>query len=134
MLVIYVAVHIIVWQIVLLENHRALFFVDFVHQPAEALAKHPSQGEDTSGAVTDTETIFSLARSPINLAELKKELSNYPNEEVASELAHGFEFGFPIHYVRSRLPKESKTLKSANDHPHIVRQKNSVRITTRPNS
>lgn len=42
---------------------------------------------------------------------------------MASELAHGFEFGFPIHYVGSRLPKESKNLKSANDRPDVVRQK-----------
>ena len=79
--------------------------------------------EDTSRVVPDSDSIFSLAKTPIDLAELKKELLNYPNRQVAEELANGFEFGFPIHYTGSRMPKESKNLKSANDHPEIVKQK-----------
>lgn len=54
------------------------------------------------------------------LRHIENSKRNYPNKEVASELAHSFEFGFPIHYVGSRLPKESKNLKSANDHPDVV--------------
>ena len=72
---------------------------------------------------TDSDSVFSLAKTPINLAVLKEALQAYPYTKVAEEIATGFEFGFPIHYTGSRRPRESKNLKSASDHPEIVKQK-----------
>lgn len=70
-----------------------------------------------------TNNLFSLGKTPINVAQLKSELQSYPNETVAKELSHGFESGFPLHYTGPRMPMESKNLKSTNDHPEIVHQK-----------
>ena len=66
---------------------------------------------------------FSLANTPVNLNQLKKDVANYPNTAVSDELIQGFEFGFPLHYTGSRLPTEAKNLKSVYDHPDVVRQK-----------
>ena len=76
-----------------------------------------------SKVATDSDSIFSLAKTPINLGALKEALQAYPNTKVAEEIATGFEFGFPLHYTGSRRPRESKNLKSASDHPEIVKQK-----------
>ena len=79
--------------------------------------------DDGPRVATDSDSIFSLAKTPFNLAVLKKKLQNYPNKKVAEEIATGFEFGFPLHYNGPRMPRESKNLKSASDHPEIVQQK-----------
>ena len=85
------------------------------------------RGSSTHGrcprVATDSDSIFSLEKTPINLAVLKKELQNYPVKKVAEEIATGFEFGFPLHYNRPPMPREFKNLKSASDHPEIVQQK-----------
>ena len=44
---------------------------------------------------------FSLANTPVNLNQLKKDVANYPNTAVSDELIQGFEFGFPLHYTSS---------------------------------
>ena len=62
-----------------------------------------------------TNSLFSLGKTPVNLVHLKNELKSYPDKAVAEELAHGFEFGFPLYYTGSRMPKESKKLKTANE-------------------
>ena len=66
---------------------------------------------------------YELAKTPIQLDQLKKDLACYPNRVVAEELANGFQFGFPLHYTGSRLPHESKNLKTVDQHPDVVRQK-----------
>lgn len=70
-----------------------------------------------------TSNLFGLAKSPINLNQLQQNLKGYPDRAAAVELENGFRFGFPLHYTGSRLPKESKNLKSADDHPDIIRKK-----------
>lgn len=70
-----------------------------------------------------TNSVFSLGRTPVNLFQLKTDLVDYPKKDIAKELAHGFEFGFPLHYSGPRLPTESKNLKGVFDHPEVVRQK-----------
>lgn len=76
-----------------------------------------------AGDSSRTNSLFSLATCPVNLVQLKQELQTYPDQKTAEELSHGFEFGFPLHYSGSRLPKESKNLKTAYEHPDIVRHK-----------
>lgn len=86
------------------------------------VTKEGSQGvAEASKPITNN--LFSLGKTPINVAQLKSELKSYPNKKVAEELSHGFESGFPLHYTGPRMPMESKNLKSANDHPEIVQQK-----------
>lgn len=67
-------------------------------------------------------SLFSLAKTPINLENLRQELKDY-DPEKASEILIGFSHGFPLYYHGARTPSESKNLKSANLQPDIVRQK-----------
>lgn len=72
------------------------------------------------GSTTD---LFSLGNTPINIVQLRSELRKYPNKQVAAELEHGFECGFSLNYTGSRIPRDSKNLKTTSDYPEIVRQK-----------
>lgn len=94
------------------------------------VATDPDFGDITGDSPAEEEvsrevasSLFSLAYTPINLVQLKHDLNSYDNRRVADELAHGFEFGFSLHYTGSRMPKESKNLKAVFDHPEIIQQK-----------
>ncbi|MBV2113440.1 MAG: hypothetical protein KUF82_21005 [Candidatus Thiodiazotropha sp. (ex Ctena orbiculata)] len=67
-------------------------------------------------------SLFSLSKSPINLENLRRELTGYDLDK-ANAIYNGFSFGFPLYYSGDRMPFDSKNLKSANLHPDIVRQK-----------
>ena len=66
--------------------------------------------------------LFSLAKTPINLENLRQELIGYDHDK-ATAIFNGFSFGFPLYYSGSRVPTDSKNLKSANMQPDIVRKK-----------
>ena len=51
--------------------------------------------------------------SPVNIEKLKKELSGYPDPELADYLIQGFTYGFYIGYPCKRFPLWSKNLHSA---------------------
>ena len=65
---------------------------------------------------------FGLAISPINIDQLKTELSFYDHPDSVT-LLNGFLNGFPLHYEGPRIHSESKNLKSALAQPDIVLQK-----------
>ena len=67
--------------------------------------------------------MFTLAKTPIKLENLKQYLSTYSDCKTAADIANGFELGFPLHYTGSRVPRDSKNLKSVDAHPEIARQK-----------
>ncbi|MEW8545793.1 MAG: reverse transcriptase domain-containing protein [Candidatus Thiodiazotropha sp.] len=66
--------------------------------------------------------LFSLAKSPINIENLRSELNGY-DQDKATAIFNGFAFGFPLYYSGERSPSESKNLKSANLLPEVVRRK-----------
>lgn len=66
--------------------------------------------------------LFSLAKTPINLSNLNKELEGYDSQKAAA-ISMGFTCGFPLHYSGIRSPLDSKNLKSALDQPSVVREK-----------
>ena len=68
------------------------------------------------------EFLLSLAKSPINIENLRAELSGY-DQDRANEINNGFSYGFPLYYAGERRPSDSKNLKSANLLPDVVRQK-----------
>ena len=72
---------------------------------------------------SDGDNRFTLAKTPVKLEKLKHYLSFYSDTKSADEIAHGFQFGFPLHYTGSRLPRDANNLKSVDVHPEIVRQK-----------
>lgn len=78
-----------------------------------------------------TDNRFTLADSPINVEILKHYLEKYSDKKLAAEISHGFEFGFPLHYTGPRLPRDSKNLRSVDDHPEIVRQKIQTELDSR---
>lgn len=104
-------------------SHKVCCFVAFQPEPVEVSAEDLQHMDHTSKVVTETDSIFCLSRSPVNLTDLKKELQKYPNTQAAEELEYGFESGFPIRDTGSRIPKESKNLKSTNEHPEVDKQK-----------
>lgn len=63
-----------------------------------------------------------LAKTPIRLDNLQKELVGYDSAKAA-EIFNGFSSGFPLHYSGSHKPSDSKNLKSADIKPDVVRQK-----------
>ena len=97
-------------------------FVAFERGSTEEIAEGPVHVVDGPSVAIDSDSTFSLAKTPINLAALKKELLNYSDKKVAEEIATSFEFGFPLHYNGPRTPREFKNLKSASVHPEIVQQ------------
>ena len=70
----------------------------------------------------DRDSIYSKARSPINISNLEKELKGY-NPQEADILLQGFSSGFSLHYKGPRLAYESKNLKSVLQFPDIVQKK-----------
>ena len=66
--------------------------------------------------------LFSLAKTPINLENLRRELIGYDHDK-ATAIFNGFSFGFPLYYSGSRVPTDSKNLKSANMQSDTVRKK-----------
>lgn len=67
-------------------------------------------------------TLFDLAKTPINLVNLRQELMGYDLKK-AEEIYNGFSSGFPLHYSGNHAPSDSSNLKSAISRPEIVRQK-----------
>ena len=67
-------------------------------------------------------TLYSIAKSPINLKNLCLELEGYDKEKAAA-IRNGFTFGFPLHYSGPHMPSDAKNLKSALEQPGVVRQK-----------
>ena len=45
-----------------------------------------------------------MGSSPINVDEVKKALSDYPDQNIAHSITHGLEFGFKLNYSGPRLP------------------------------
>ena len=72
-------------------------------------------------------SLFSLAKTPINVDNLSQELEGY-DPEKATAILNGFRFGFPLYYSGSRVATEAKNLKSALVQPDIVRQKIQVEV------
>lgn len=70
-----------------------------------------------------------MSASPINLQELHKELLLYPDRVAGEKLYSGFQFGFSIHYEGPDTPFRAKNLKSANEHPNVVREKINKEVT-----
>ena len=66
--------------------------------------------------------LFSLAKTPINLENLRLELIGY-DQDKATAIFNGFSFGFPLYSSGSRVPTDSKSLKSANMQSDSVRKK-----------
>ena len=76
-----------------------------------------------SGSLSqDNSSPLSLAKSPINIQNLKQELVGY-DPRKGSEILNGFLYGFPLHYTGTRMPRDAKNLKSARTRPEIVGQK-----------
>ena len=76
-----------------------------------------------SGSLSqDNSSPLSLAKSPINIQNLKRELVGY-DPRKGSEILNGFLYGFPLHYTGTRMPRDAKNLKSARTRPEIVGQK-----------
>ena len=64
-----------------------------------------------------------LAPTPIQLERMLPFLHTYDNQAAARRLINGFTHGFPLGYVGARVPMSAKKLKSAFDHPQIVKTK-----------
>ena len=65
---------------------------------------------------------FTLAKTPINLDNLKQELVGY-DPVKAAQIFNGFANGFQLHYSGEHTPRDAKNLKSARSNPEIVKQK-----------
>ena len=70
---------------------------------------------------TRSSPVFSLAKIPINLNTLGKELKFYETQKALTIL-NGFSFEFPLHYIGPRQPQDANNLKSARDRPEVVWQ------------
>lgn len=70
---------------------------------------------------------FTVAKSPVNIANLELELKGY-NPEESEILLNGFREGFPIHYEGPRINFEAKNLKSVYQFPEIVNDKISKEV------
>ena len=76
-----------------------------------------------SGSLSqDNASLLSLAKTPINIQNLNRELVGY-DPRKGSEILNGFIYGFPLHYSGARMPRDAKNLKSARTRPEIVGQK-----------
>lgn len=64
-----------------------------------------------------------LGKSPINVANLKNLLKNYPLEDVSKELLEGFQKGFRLNYHGPRISIISNNLRSAEIHKDELLQK-----------
>lgn len=66
--------------------------------------------------------IENITKSPIDIKVLKRELSyyNHPDKQI---IFKGFTEGFSLHYKGPHISSEAKNLKSAFQHPLIVREK-----------
>lgn len=78
-------------------------------------------GDPPLGA-TEVEMLLK-APSPIVLSVLHRWLSRYPVEEDARFLFEGFSFGFRLPISQSLVVISPGNLKSAREHPLVVRQK-----------
>lgn len=67
--------------------------------------------------------LYALAYSPICISEVQRSLSNYPLQDIASELIKGLRFGFQLQYSGSRLPVRAKNSRSVLQNPGLVLQK-----------
>ena len=67
--------------------------------------------------------IFKKGYSPINIDNLTKMLSTYPNKKTAKFLEDGFKNGFSLQYTGPRVHYFANNLKSAEQAPDIVLQK-----------
>ena len=70
----------------------------------------------------------------INIAYLKHELKNHPNVLFVSNLVQGFRDGFFIGFEGPRTPRFSHNLKSADEHPDLVKKNLLKRGDLRSNS
>ena len=64
-----------------------------------------------------------LAPTPIQLERMLPFLHTYDDQANARRLINGFTHGFPLGYEGERVPMSAKNLKSAFDHPQIVKTK-----------
>ena len=78
------------------------------------------QGKQIEDQCNDT--VFELAPSPVNIVQMEKDLLNY-NPLEANFLLNGFKAGFSLQYQGPRQATDSKNLKSAGQHPEIVKEK-----------
>ena len=67
--------------------------------------------------------IYTLGSTPIKSHVVNAYVESYPNKQDGLILANGFQFGFSLQYSGPRTPREANNLKSANQAPHILRQK-----------
>ena len=69
--------------------------------------KKGQKDESISMLHSQPEFLLSLAKSPINIENLRAELSGY-DQDRANEIDNGFSYGFPLYYAGERRPSESK--------------------------
>ncbi|XP_069816798.1 uncharacterized protein [Dendropsophus ebraccatus] len=62
-------------------------------------------------------------RTPVCAAAMEPWLNLYPNKQEADQLRFGFTFGFFIPFILSRNPLFADNLKSARDHPEVLKEK-----------
>ena len=89
------------------------------------IKKTPS---NLSGSLSqDNASMLSLAKTPINIHNLKQEFVVY-DPRKGSEILNGFIYGFPLHYTGARMPTDAMNFKSARTRPEIVGQKINAEI------
>ena len=70
----------------------------------EGVKQAPS---NMSGSLSqDNTSLLSLAKSPINIQKLKRELVGY-DPQKASEILNGFIYDFPLHYTGAHMPRDA---------------------------
>ena len=62
-----------------------------------------------------------LAKSPIRFYKVEESLINYPRKYEAIELIEGLKHGFPLKYSGTRLPFNTKNLRSVYERPDLVK-------------
>jgi hypothetical protein len=102
-------------------SQHTLFGVHFVANKADRIGG-VNPGEPSGVKNHRNSSLLTLAPSPVNLEQLRKELV-YFDESEGEFLLNGFRHGFSLQYEGPRKATDSRNLKSALTHPEVVREK-----------
>jgi hypothetical protein len=85
------------------------------------LVLDPIHKQNTESDQSDDTRLYQLAKSPIRFNKVEESLINYPRKYEAIELIEGLKHGFPLQYSGTRLPFNTKNLRSVYEKPDLVK-------------
>jgi hypothetical protein len=81
------------------------------------LVLDPIHKQNAESDLSDDTRLYQLAKSPKRFYKVEESLINYPRKYEAIELIEGLKHGFPLQYSGTRLPFNTKNLRSVYERP-----------------